>query len=338
MADKVWNVAVAGPGWVAGAYMEVFGRRDDVRVTHVVGRTKEKAVAFAKEFGLDCGIHDRIEEALGADVDIVGIFTPHDVHTAHVTAAARAGKHMIVEKPLCLNLDELRQMREAVRDAGVQTIVGFVLRWNPLLELIRHNVDQGHLGKLIFAECDYLHGLIGKPYAKPWHFRRDVGGTSLLLGGCHAVDAVRFLVGRSVAEVQAYSTSRHDQFDYAPTEMVLMKFDDGTLGKTTCCLEGKAPYVFDVKLYGTEGTFRNNQFYGDIFAGQTNFTTIPTVLPDSGDVSHHPFDGEVAELIDALKTGRRPMPDVEDAVETMEICLAAEMSAKHGGPIKLPLE
>jgi predicted dehydrogenase len=95
--------------------------------------------------------------------------------------------------------------------------------------------------------------------------------------------------------------------------------------------------VFDVKLYGTEATFRNNQFYGDILAGQTDFATIPTVLPDSGDVSHHPFDGEVAELIDALNAGRRPVPDVEDAAETMEICLAAELSAKQGGPVRLPL-
>jgi UDP-N-acetyl-2-amino-2-deoxyglucuronate dehydrogenase len=338
VADRIWNVAIVGPGWVAGAYVESFRRRGDVRVTHVVGRTSDKAVAFVEHHGLDSRAHDSLEEALGDEhVDIVGIFTPHDVHAGQVLAAARAGKHMIIEKPVCLTPDELRAVRAAVRQAGVKTIVGFVLRWNPLIALIRRNIDDGHLGRLIFAEADYLHGLIDKPYKKEWYFRRDTGGSSLLLAGCHAVDAVRFLVGRPVVEVQAYSTSRHDEFDYPPTEMLLMKFDDGTLGKTTSCLECKMPYVFNVGVYGTQGTFRNNQFYGDILPGQTNFASIPTVLPDSGDVSHHPFDGEVAEFIDALNTGRRPMPDLEDAAETMEICFAAELSATEGRPVKLPL-
>lgn len=337
MPTRIWNVSIVGPGWVATAYMDAFRRRDDIRVTHVVGRTREKAAAFANQYGLDCGVHDRIEDALGNDVDIVGVFTPHDVHVGQITAAAAAGKHMIVEKPLCMNVDELRQIRTAVRAAGVQTIVGFVLRWNPLIGLIRRNISEGHLGRIIFAQCDYLHGLIGKPYTKPWHYRRDIGGSSLLLAGCHAVDAVRFLVGRPVVEVQAYNTSRHDEFEYPPTEILLMKFDDGTVGKTASCLECTMPYVFDAQVYGTEGTFRGNQFYGRIFEGQTHFASIPTILPDSGDVSHHPFDGEVAEFMEALNTGRRPMPDVEDAAETMEICFAAQMSAGEHRPIKLPL-
>jgi predicted dehydrogenase len=302
-----------------------------------VGRTKEKAAAFARTYGLDCGVHDRMEDALGSDVDIVGVFTPHDVHLEQVMASARAGKHMIVEKPLCMNADELRQMRAVVREAGVRTIVGFVLRWNPLLQLIRRNIEAGHLGRLIFAQCDYLHGLIGKSYTKPWHFRREIGGSSLLLAGCHAVDAVRFLVGQHVVEVQAYSTSRHPEFEYPPTEILLLKFEDGTLGKVASCLESKMPYVFDMQVFGTAGTFRNNQFYCDLLKGQTNFATIPTILPDSGDVSHHPFDGEVAEFLDSLAAGRRPMPDLEDAAETMEICFAAEMSAAQGRPVSLPL-
>lgn len=98
------------------------------------------------------------------------------------------------------------------------------------------------------------------------------------------------------------------------------------------------PYVFNVEVYGTGGSFRNNQLAGDMLPGQTGFATIPTILPDSGDVSHHPFDGEVAELIDALNSGRRPMPDLEDAAETTEICLAAEMSAQRNRAVRLPLQ
>jgi len=95
--------------------------------------------------------------------------------------------------------------------------------------------------------------------------------------------------------------------------------------------------VFNVEVFGTKGTFRNNQLAGDMLAGQTGFATIPTIAPDSADVSHHPFDGEVEHFIDYLNRDRRPMPDLEDAAETTEICLAAEISAQQGKPVTLPL-
>jgi len=338
MAKRIWNVAMVGPGWVAGAYMDAFRKRDDIRVTHIVDRQREGAAAFARRYELTCGLHDKLEDALqDADLDIVGIFTPHNFHAKLAIQAAKARKHIIIEKPVALSLEELRALRAAVKQAGVKTITGFVLRWNPLLKMIRQNIEAGHLGKLIFAEADYLHGLVGKPYTKLWHLHRETAGTTYLLAGCHAIDAVRFLVARPVVEVQAYDTTRTRELDYPSTGIVLLKFDDGSLGKVTSCIECKMPYVFNVGVYGTEGTFRNNQFYGDILKGQTHFATVPTIMPDSADVSHHPFDGEVAELIDALNSDRRPMPDVEDAAETMEICFAAEVSAKEGRAVRLPM-
>lgn len=340
MAKKKWTVAIVGPGWVAGAYMSSFRKREDVRVTHVVGRTVTDARAFAVKHGVDCAAHDDLREALAdRTLDIVGVYTPHHLHARQAILAARAGKHVIIEKPVCLSRKDLRAMQAAVRAAKVRTIVGFVLRWNPLLMMIRENIVAGSLGEVIFAETDYLHGIVGKDYTKAWHVTRRTGGTSMLVGGCHAVDAIRFLVGREVREVTAYSTSRTQELEYPGTEIALLKFDDGTIGKVSTCLEcnPNVPYVFNVEVYGTRGTFRNNQLAGDMLKGQTGFATVPTVLPDSSDVSHHPFDGEVAHFIDCLNRKQRPMPDLDDAAKTMEICFAAELSARRGRPVKLPL-
>jgi len=338
MARKTWNVAMVGPGWVAGAYAAAFRKRDDVRVTHIVGRTKARAAQFADAQGLDCALHDNLSEALqDRSLDIVCVLTPHHLHAGQTIAAARAGKHIMIEKPPCLLLKDLKAMRAAVKKAQVSTIVGFVLHWNPLIMMIKQNIVEGNLGKLIFAEADYLHGIVGRGYTKHWHTSRRTGGTSLLLAGCHAVDAVRFLAGRKVVEVSAYSTSRTKELEYPGTEIVLLKFDDGSIGKVTSCLECNMPYVFNVEVYGTKGSFRNNQLAGDMLKGQTGFATIPTILPDSADVSHHPFYGEVDHFIDCLNRRKRPVPDLEDAAETMEICLAAGMSARCGKPIRLPL-
>jgi len=330
---------MVGPGWVAGAYATSFNKRDDVKVTHIVGQNKAEAGAFAQAYRWDCELHDDLSEALrDKSLDIVCVLTPHDLHARQAIAAAKAGKHIIIEKPPCLTLKELKAMRAAVKSARVKTIVGFILHWNPLLMMIKQNIVEGHLGELIFAEADYLHGIIGKGYTKPWHTTRKIGGSSLLLAGCHAVDTVRYLVGRKVVEVSAYSTTRTKKLEYPGTEIVLLKFDNGTIGKVGSCLECNMPYVFNVEVFGTKGTFRNNQLAGDMLNGQTGFATVPTILPDSADVSHHPFDGEVDHFIDCLNRNKRPLPDLEDAAETMEICLAAELSAKRGKPVKLPLK
>jgi predicted dehydrogenase len=338
MAGKTWNVCIVGPGWVAGAYQEVFRRREDIRVTHVVSTATDGAEAFIRSHRLEATPHDCLEEALADDsLDIVGIFTPHHLHAPLAIAAAEAGKHLIVEKPLCLNLDDLRAMRRAVKAAGVKSITGFVLRWNPLLEMIRRNILAGTIGDVIFAEVDYLHGIVGKVYTKDWHRYRGTAGTSLLVGGCHAVDAIRFLVNQTVVEVTAYSTTRTRELEYPGTELVILRFADGSIGKVASCLECTGPYVFNVEVFGTRGTFRNNQFAGELFAGQTAFATISTHAPDSSDVTHHPFAGEIDHFIRCLNDRTRPLPDIEDAAETIEICLAAEMSAAQGRPIALPL-
>ncbi len=339
MAKRKWSIAIVGPGWVAGAYMDAFGKRDDIQVTHIVGRTVSGAARFAETYGIDCALHDDVREAVkDKSLDIVGVFTPHHLHASQAVTAAKAGKHIIIEKPVCLSLKELRAMRAAVRAAKVKTIVGFVLRWNPLLTMIRENIAAGNLGKVIYAETDYLHGLVGKEYTKAWHKSRARAGTSLLVGGCHAVDAIRFLVGKEVVEVSAYSTTRTSELEYPGTEIALLKFADGSIGKVGSCLECNMPYVFNVEVFGTKGTFRNNRLAGDMLAGQTGFATVPTIAPDSADVSHHPFDGEVAHFIDCLNRNKRPLPDLEDAARTTEICLAAELSARRGKPVKLPLK
>ncbi len=339
MKKRTWNLAIVGPGWVAGAYVTSFRKRDDVRITHVVGRELEKVRAFQETHNLDCAATDDLQAALvDKSVDIVAVLTPNQFHAKQTIAAAKARKHIIVEKPVCLTLSDLKAMRVAVRAAKVKTIVGYVLRWNPLLQMMRRSIEDGTLGKIIYAETDYLHGIVGKGYTKAWHTKLATAGTSLLLGGCHAVDAIRYLVGRKVVEVSAYSTGRTKELDYPGTEIALLKFDDGSIGKVGSCLECNMPYVFNAEVFGTKGSFRNNQLAGDMLKGQTGFATVPTILPDSGDVSHHPFDGEIDHFIDCLNRNRRPLPDLEDAAETTEVCLAAAISAERGRPVRLPLK
>jgi predicted dehydrogenase len=107
----------------------------------------------------------------------------------------------------------------------------------------------------------------------------------------------------------------------------------------TSCIECIQPYVFSINLVGTRGTIRNNLIYSKVkYPGQTSWTQVPTILPDSGDVTHHPFTYEVAHLIDCILNNKESHCNVADAYKTHELCFAADLSGKEGRPVKLPMD
>jgi predicted dehydrogenase len=97
--------------------------------------------------------------------------------------------------------------------------------------------------------------------------------------------------------------------------------------------------VFNINLVGTTGTIKNNQLYSKTkFPGQKGWLEVPTILPDSGDVSHHPFTHEVEHLVDCILRGVESHASIADAYLTHEVCFAAEQSAREGRPVKIPME
>jgi len=115
-----------------------------------------------------------------------------------------------------------------------------------------------------------------------------------------------------------------------------VQFADGKIGRTTTTFDARMPYVFNLGVYGTEGSIRNDRVFAPkLFPGQNDFMKIPCVLPDSADVTHHPFTGEVSHFLDCIIQDRRPFPDLEDAAQTHAICFAADLSAESGRPIRI---
>lgn len=111
------------------------------------------------------------------------------------------------------------------------------------------------------------------------------------------------------------------------------------MGKVASVLDCVMPDTCNVDVLGTRGTFRDNRVWSEeMFPGQTGWAEIPTILPDSGDVTHHPFTGQIDALVAALLDGARVLPDLDDAVKTHEIIFAADRAAETGEPVRLPLE
>ncbi len=339
---KELGVGIIGTGWVSGEYIRAFQANRHTEVVGLVSRDRARAEAKAAAFNAThCRAYERVDEMLAdSSVHIVVICTPHHLHAVQGIAAAQAGKHLVLEKPVALDLEGLRELQTAVRASQVKTVVSFVLRWNPLFEMIKGFQADGLLGNLFLAEVDYFHG-IGPWYGQyEWNIKKEVAGSDLLTAGCHAVDGLRWFVAARPVEVFAYAnTSRNNplNYEYEPNSLTMVKFEDGTMGKVASSIECVQPYIFNIALFGDQGTMRNNQIFSKRWPGQKGWAAIPTILPDSGDVTHHPFRDEVSHFVDCILNNRESHANLEDAAATHEICFASQISAREKRPVALPL-
>ncbi len=330
------GAGIIGCGAVAEEYVKAFQADSRSEVRALVSRNRANAERYRDRYDLKCAIETDAAAMLRMkNVDIVVVCTPHDTHTAYVVAAAEAGKHVIIEKPVALTVEDVRKQRQAVSRNKVKTIVSFVLHWNPLLMTVDRLIGQGALGNIFMVEVDYMHRIWMTPEQK-WLGSSKQSGTAILTGGCHAVDALRWFARSEAEEVSAYQVKTENPIEYPGTISVNVKFRDGKVGRTTTTFDARMPYVFNIGVYGTEGSIRNDRVFAPkLFPGQSNFLQVPCILPESADVSHHPFRAEVSHFLDCIIGDKRPFPDLEDAAKTHAICFAADLSAERGRPVKL---
>jgi len=333
---KRLGVGIIGCGVVAEEYVKAFKKDERSEIRALVNPDRADAERYRNRYDLDCAIETNAAKMLQRkDMDIVVVSTPHNLHTKYAVAAAEAGKHIIIEKPVAITLEDLRKQQKAVKKAGVKTLAGFVLHWNPLLMTIDQLITEGVFGNIFMVEVDYMHR-IWMTAEEKWYGSRQQSGTAILTGGCHAIDALRWFARSEARKVCAYQVKTENPIEYPGTISVNVEFEDGKIGRSTTTFDARMPYRFNIGVYGTEGTIRNNEIFAPkLFPGQNDFMKIPCILPDSADVAHHPFEGEVSHFLDCIITDKRPCPDLEDAAQTHAICFAADLSAESGKPIAI---
>jgi predicted dehydrogenase len=363
--DGKLGVGVSGIGWCAAQHIVAFQRNPQTAVTWLHGRDRDRTRANLDKYGVttpDGRITTRFEDLLEAsDVDIISIATPNHLHADQAVAAARAGKHIVLEKPTGLDEAELTRIRDAVKASGVRTMVSFELRYNPFLKFARWLRESGWLGTIRFARTQYLSRVTDWYAGWEWVRTRESGRSHLLAAGCHAVDALRWCSGLEALEVSALHTHLTDGYEWPTTIAANLKMEGGALGHVTSSTDFMLPYTFLVELMGDRATLQHdliqtldgtldlaalraaNPFPDVTLEPGADCLGRPAIaiqcaFPGSSDVKHHPFQAEMDELIACVLEGREASINVFDAQKTMEICLAADRSAAQGGaPVRLPL-
>jgi predicted dehydrogenase len=337
------KVGVVGLGWVAGAHIETFKHVKGASVAAVCSRRKLSPADAEKRYGMPLRVYSDYTTMLAdSEIDIIDICTPHALHAEQTIAAARAGKHVVIEKPIALAFDEAKAMRREIRKAGVKSCVCFECRFSKQFTLARSLIDKGLLGDLHYGEVDYFHG-IGPWYGQfAWNVKKDEGGSSLLTAGCHALDILLFLMGEAVEEVSSYGTKSTSAmfapYEYPTTSVTILKFKNGKLGKVASSIDCLQPYYFHSHLLGSKGSLLDNRFYSHELNGmvKARWSTLETSLIDSGDVTDHPYEPQFQAFVDGiLANSQMPLTDFETAFESHRVCFAADWSAKEGRPVKM---
>ena len=309
----------------------------------VYSRDMGRAETFAEQHGAQAAYNDLDSLLADSRVDAAFVSSPNSVHAKHGIAAARAGKHLMVEKPMTTTLEDAAALVKACRDKGVKLGVGFELRHHPGHIFVREQIAKGTLGKITLANAQWGFGVRGEDAPAPrtglreWWGQPDlIGGAAAMMGtGVHAVDLLRFLLGQEVIEVSAITDGQTQAQPLETMATATLRFDGGTLA-TVCCGRSLPDSLNDFTLYGINGRASGRATLWEAQQGRVSI--------DSGSLNQtqvYPsrflgnFTSQMEEFAQAVEDGREPAAAGMDGLRVVEITLAMIQSAREGRTVKV---
>lgn len=244
------RAASIGLGWWGGVLADAAVRTRDVEVVSCFARSEEAREAFASKHG--CRAASSFEEVLADDgVDALIVATPHGTHLDMVRAAAAAGKHVFLEKPITLTVAEGRACIEAAEEAGITLLIGHHRRRSAANRALKRLVDAGDLGVVHLASAEmYVPKYQDPPPGSGWRMTREESPAGAMTGlGVHMVDTMQYLLG-PVARVSAISKQILGRSALDDMTSVVLEFASGPLGTLNTSLV--LPRRCDISLHGHE--------------------------------------------------------------------------------------
>lgn len=328
--SKDLGCAVIGVGVMGASHARVWSELPNTRLACVFDLDRARAAAVAEPYGALAAAS--VEDAVSrADVDVVSVCTPDDSHVAPCLAAARAGKHLLVEKPLASTVADADAIREAVRDAGVTAMVGHICRFDPRYAQARDQVREGLLGDLVYGYAR-RHNVIASPRRAAAH--SDVIGFLAI----HDIDAFHYVTGRRIVRVFARS-SRKVLADLGVDDAVVatLEFDNGACGSLDALWVSPDGVVstLDARLdlVGTTGRLeiRDSRDLATIDAARTTCQDV-TYGPVVGGVVSGALRAQLEHFVACVETGAEPLAPLAEARQAVAVAEALRRSLASGAP------
>jgi len=334
------GVAVIGAAGIAArGHLIGYARTPGATVRVLCDTATERLPAVAAEFDVPHATGNAEDAIARDDVQLVSVCTPDHLHTGAVLAALRAGKHVLVEKPMCTSVEDARAIVAAARETRRIVMVGMIQRFNPLLRRVRELYHAGEIGEAYFVEGEYVSHMAsyyGPGGRTPWRSDPRNPQNMLLGGGVHPMDQLRAAVGSPVVEVHAYANRiAASGLPADDTYTMHMRFENGCLGRllVTAGCRGHAPTGGPLSIYGTRGTLWGGRLYREGVAPVDLREGLedPPVDPRSPYGMH--WDWETQHFVACVREGIPPVVDAVDGARTVAALVAGIDSARRGEPV-----
>jgi predicted dehydrogenase len=323
MTEAPLRVAALGMGWWSDVLADAVKRSDKLQVVACFTRSADKRAAFAAKY--NCGAAGSYEEIL-ADPTIEAIIntTPNTVHLETTQAAAQAGKHVFLDKPIANTVREGQAIAEACGKAGVVLALGYQRRRESHFRWIKSEIDAGRFGRLVQAECNISRDRLGRFDLSSWRYTAaGMPGGVMLQIGIHYVDVLEFLMG-PVKRVSARLAQLVLPGDNPDVANMILEHENGALSNLTASYASASEYYM-MNIYGKEASAYYDLFSGlrHLTRGETAARAVPTEVNDT-------IREELEEFAHCIRTGTRPETDGHWAARNLAVIKAGARSAREG--------
>jgi predicted dehydrogenase len=341
------KVAILGAGFISDIHVESYQRFvPDAELVAVYTRNSEKAKAFAEKHGIKNWYDDLDDIINNSGCDVVDICLPNYLHANATLKAAAAGKHIIIEKPLSVTLEEADAMLAACKKAGVKLMYAEELCFAPKYERVRQMVDEGAIGDIYMLKQSEKHS---GPHSD-WFYDINLAGGGVLMDmGCHGIGWFRWMLKNSKA-LSVYATMatvyHKGRTKGEDNSVVIIEFENGVTGVVENSWAKHGGMDDKSEVYGTGGVI-----YADLFMGNSSTaysksgygyalekadTTVGWTFPIFEEAFNQGYPHELKHFIECVQQNKEPLVTGEDGRAVLEIIYAAYESAGKGKKINLP--
>jgi len=341
---KPIRIGVVGCGNISRSHLASLAAFPErARVVAVADVVRDRADARAKEYGVPnvCRDLGDMLERHGAELDAVDLLTPHHLHCSELTKCLAAGKHVLMEKPICTTLDESRRLRIALSERpDLKVCVGY--SWRIGFREVKQAIEAGRIGSVFCAEADYSHRVLSVrdwPGVEWCRFRLNAGPDY----GTHATDILLWLLGGDPVEVYALGNKLvagtlpgTAERDFEDTFLLLFQFRGGQIGKVFMSSAVKVTNT-GARIFGTEGTIVVNANGGVARATiQTDAHRAPEEIPIAQG-GLHPCPEEIDAFLRSVETGscQFPLCTAAEAIKDVETFEAIDRSLMTGTRVRI---
>jgi predicted dehydrogenase len=302
---------------------------------------ESRAQHFAREYGAEAYLdYRRLLDR--RDVSVVHICTPSGLHAQMAIDALQAGKHVLVEKPMALTLQDADRMLSTAHTVGRRLCVVLQNRYNPPMQDLRRVVDEGRLGRLLLGNATIRWYRPQEYYEDGWHGTWAMDGGALMNQSIHHIDALQWLMGE-IESVFAYTATLGHRMEAEDTGVAVIRFKSGALG----VIEGST-ITYPQNLEGSVALFgeRGSVKVGGTALNRKVFWKIEGELEHEKELlTHEQLDplsvygfshkAVIADMIASIRDGREPRTNGIEARRSVAVVLAIYESARTGGPVAM---